>query len=76
MTCGAKEFPNVENILIEPQLIFGRTMIKFTDEPLVFYSDKKLTEKLYDIIKSADYMIPPSCFKTTWSCRSFIDCKT
>jgi len=52
----AKEFPNVKYI-DRTSTNFGRTMIKFTEEPLVFYSDKKLKEKLYDLTKSADYMI-------------------
>jgi len=51
-----KEFPNVKYI-DRTSTDFGRTMIKFTEEPLVFYSDKKAKEKLYDIIKNADYMI-------------------
>jgi len=51
-----KEFPNVKYI-DRTSTDFGRTMIKFTEEPLVYYSDKKATEKLYDFIKSADYMI-------------------
>ena len=51
-----KEFPNV-NYIDRTSTDFGRTMINFTEEPLLFYSDKKSEEKLYDIIKNADYMI-------------------
>ncbi len=36
---------------------FGRTMIKPTAKNLVFYSDKSDSDKLYDIIEKADYMI-------------------
>ena len=50
------EFPNV-NYIDRTSTDFGRTMINFTEEPLLFYSDKKNEEKLYDIIKNADYMI-------------------
>ncbi|MCP4312834.1 MAG: DUF362 domain-containing protein [Bacteroidetes bacterium] len=35
----------------------GRTLIHATEDDLVFYSDKKNTEKLYDIIENADYLI-------------------
>jgi len=35
----------------------GRTLTKPTSENLLFYSDKKLKDKLYDIIEKADYMI-------------------
>jgi Domain of unknown function (DUF362) len=36
---------------------FGRTLIKKTVKDLVFYSDKKQSDKLYDVIENADYMI-------------------
>ena len=35
----------------------GRTIIKPTDKELIFYSDKTKSDKLYDIIENADYMI-------------------
>jgi hypothetical protein len=35
----------------------GRTLIHPTINELVFYSDKSQTDKLYDIIENADYMI-------------------
>ena len=51
-----KEFPNVKYI-DRTSTSFGRTLIKITEQPLVHYSDKKTTEKLYDILENADYMI-------------------
>lgn len=36
---------------------FGRTLIKPTSKDLVFYSDQADSDKLYDIIEQADYMI-------------------
>lgn len=51
-----KEFPNVHYIDRKTS-DFGRTLIKITEDTLVYYSDKKLAEKLYDVIKEADYMI-------------------
>ncbi|HEX7585842.1 MAG TPA: two-component regulator propeller domain-containing protein, partial [Prolixibacteraceae bacterium] len=36
---------------------FGRTLITPTAKNLVFYSDKSDSDKLYDIIENADYMI-------------------
>ena len=35
----------------------GRTLIKPTESDLLFYSDKTKSDKLYDIIENADYMI-------------------
>jgi len=35
----------------------GRTLIKLTQNDLLFYSDHKRSEKLYDMIEDADYMI-------------------
>jgi hypothetical protein len=51
-----KEFPNVKYI-DRNSTKFGRSLIKITENPLVFYSDKKTTDKLYDVIENADYMI-------------------
>ncbi len=42
---------------------FGRTLIKKTDRELVFYSDKKQSDRLYDIIERADYMINVASLK-------------
>jgi hypothetical protein len=36
---------------------FGRTLIHATEKDLLFYSDKFQTDKLYDIIENADYLI-------------------
>jgi len=52
----AKEFPNVK-YLDKNTTKFGRTLTKVTENPLVFYSDKKLNDKLYDVIEEADYLI-------------------
>ncbi len=35
----------------------GRTLIYPTKEDLLYYSDKKQTDKLYDVIENADYLI-------------------
>jgi hypothetical protein len=51
-----KEFPNVKYI-DRTSANFGRSLIKITEKPLVYYSDKRTTEKLYDILENADYMI-------------------
>ncbi len=42
---------------------FGRTLIKRTEKELVYYSDKKQSDKLYDIIENADYMINVASLK-------------
>jgi hypothetical protein len=42
---------------------FGRTLIKPTEKDLVFYSDKKLSDKLYDVIERADYLINVASLK-------------
>ena len=52
----AKEFPNVK-YLDKNTTKFGRTLVKVTEKPLVFYSDKTITDKLYDVIEEADYLI-------------------
>jgi len=50
------EFPNV--IYVDKSFEnSGRTLIKPTEKDLVFYSDKTKSDKLYDIIENADYMI-------------------
>jgi hypothetical protein len=51
-----KEFPNVKYV-DRSSTTFGRTLIKMTEKPLVFYSDKNITDKLYDVLENADYMI-------------------
>ena len=57
-----KEFPNVKYIDRgfgdeDYGSKFGRTKINFTEEPYIYYSDKRSTEKIYDVIVNADYMI-------------------
>lgn len=52
----SKEFPNVK-YLDKNTTNFGRTLVKVTDEPYLFYSDKTITDKLYDVIVEADYLI-------------------
>jgi hypothetical protein len=42
---------------------FGRTLIKKTEKDLVFYSDHKQSDKLYDVIEKADYMINVASLK-------------
>jgi hypothetical protein len=51
-----KEFPNVKYI-DRNSTTFGRTLIRITDKPLVYYSDKQITDKLYDVLENANYMI-------------------
>ena len=58
-----KEFPNVK-YLDKYSTDYGRTLTKVTDEPLVFYSDKTTNDKLYDVIKDADYMITMAVLKS------------
>jgi len=52
----AAEFPNVKYV-DRTFGTFGRTLIYPTKDDLLFYSDKFQTDKLYDIIENADYMI-------------------
>jgi hypothetical protein len=58
-----KEFPNVKYI-DRASTSYGRTLIKFTENPLVFYSDKSTNDKLYDVIVNADYMIYMAVLKS------------
>lgn len=52
----AAEFPDV--IYADRSLgTFGRTLIHPTKNDLLFYSDKYQTDKLYDVIENADYLI-------------------
>ncbi len=56
------EFPEVvyvDRLYANP----GRTLIHTTSDDLLFYSDKKNTDKLYDIIEHADYLINLANFK-------------
>ena len=52
----SREFPDVKYIDRTTDR-FGRTLIEFTEEELIYYSDKKRTEKLYNFSRDADYMI-------------------
>ena len=50
------EFPGV--VYIDKfSAMHGRTLIRPTSDNLLFYSDKTLSDKLYDIIEKADYLI-------------------
>ena len=42
---------------------FNRTLIEPSQKDLLFYSDKKLTDKLFDMIEVADYMINVASLK-------------
>ena len=56
------EFPDVKYVdKFSDQ--FNRTLIRPTEKDLLFYSDKKLTDKLFDIIEDADYMINVASLK-------------
>jgi len=58
-----KEFPDVKYIDKVSEK-YGRTLIHVTKDTLVFYSDKKTGDKLYDVIENADYMITSTCLKS------------
>jgi hypothetical protein len=58
----ASEFPKVKYV-DRTFGTFGRTLIYPTKNDLLFYSDKFQTDKLYDIIENADYMINVANFK-------------
>ncbi len=52
----ATEFPEVVYV-DKTSTLFGRTMITATAEDLIFYSDKNQSDKLFDVIENADYLI-------------------
>jgi hypothetical protein len=57
-----KEFPGV--VYIDKfSTMHGRTMIVPTAKDLLFYSDKTQSDKLYDVIERADYLINVACLK-------------
>ncbi len=56
------EFPNV-GIIDNVTTQHGRTLIKPTVNELIFYSDKSQTDRFYDVIENADYMINVANFK-------------
>lgn len=51
-----KEFPNVK-YTDKFSAKFGRTLITPSTQDLIFYSDKTLSDKLYDIMQNADYLV-------------------
>ncbi|HCU20184.1 MAG: hypothetical protein A2X05_05045 [Bacteroidetes bacterium GWE2_41_25] len=56
------EFPDVKYVdKFSGQ--FDRTLIKPSEIDLLYYSDKKLTDKLFDCIEQADYMINVASLK-------------
>jgi len=58
----AKEFPKVKYIDRISDM-HGRTLIKYSENPLVFYADKVDTDKLYDVVEKADYLINMTVMK-------------
>ena len=56
------EFPEVVYIDRFSDM-FGRTLIKKSEKDLIFYSDKTQSDKLYDLIETADYMINVASLK-------------
>jgi hypothetical protein len=56
------EFPNVVYIDRFSEK-FGRAMIKPSEKELIFYSDKKQRDKLYDVVERADYLINVASLK-------------
>ena len=57
-----KEFPGI--VYIDKfSTMHGRTMIYPTSNSLVFYSDKSQSDKLYDVIEKANYLINLACLK-------------
>lgn len=42
---------------------FGRTLTRQTENELIHYSDRKFSDKLYDVIEKADYMINVASLK-------------
>lgn len=57
-----KEFPRI--VFIDKSTnTHGRTLITPTSSDLVFYSDKSMSDKLYDVIEKADYLINVATLK-------------
>ncbi|MFO7668722.1 MAG: two-component regulator propeller domain-containing protein [Bacteroidales bacterium] len=50
------EFPEVV-YLDKVSALYGRTLIRPTENDLVFYSDKTQSDRLFDVIENADYLI-------------------
>jgi hypothetical protein len=62
----SKEFPNVK-YLDKNTTNFGRTLVKVSEKPLLFTSDGKVEDKLYDVIEQADYLINMTTLKSHMS---------
>jgi hypothetical protein len=56
------EFPNVKYVDKFSEQ-FSRTLIRPTEKELLYYSDKKQSDKLFDIIEQASYMINVASLK-------------
>lgn len=62
-----KEFPHIAYI-DRTTNTHGRTLITPSSADLVFYSDKTISDKLYDVIEKADYLINVANLKPhTWA---------
>jgi hypothetical protein len=58
----ATEFPDI--IYVDKSTSnYGRSLIQTTEDDLLFYSDKTQTDKLYDIIENANYLINVASLK-------------
>ncbi len=57
-----KEFPKVKYI-DRISAMHGRTLIKYSENELVYYADKVDKEKLYDVVENADYLINMAVIK-------------
>ena len=55
-TAWVNEYPKVHYV-DKSSASNGRTIISSTPEDLIYYSDKTMNDKLYDIIQKADYLI-------------------
>ncbi|MDR2910699.1 MAG: DUF362 domain-containing protein [Bacteroidales bacterium] len=55
------EFPDINYLGISDK--FGRYVSKPTEKEMLFYSDKKLADKLHDVTVSANYMINVASLK-------------
>ncbi len=52
----SSEFPDVVYV-DKMSALYGRTLITPTADDLIFYSDQSQSDKLFDVIENADYMI-------------------
>lgn len=58
----SKAFPQI-NYIDKTSTNFGRTLVKFSEKPLVYYSDKGFSDKLWDIHEQSTYMITMAVLK-------------